>query len=313
MRGVACIGRSAEETLLLPLLIGRIPDELGLPAGTLDACSPDGYPGLLYAGAEATLPVILKELVDFLESRGVISCFLRSHPVLGGSVKAFGSTATVVEHAPTVCIPLEGTLDDIRRRMRQGHRYEILKGLEAGYDVRFDDWNLLPVFRAQYNVLMDRVDATDTYRFSDRYFEQFAARVDGSAHLATVLSPEGEPAAGSIFTSCGGILQYHLAASDPRFGKDAVQKLVVDSLVGWGLERGADVLHLGGGVGARDDSLLQFKSGFGGKLTPYRTFHWVCNRELVDKADEAWRGLAGQPASMPTFFPLYRAPLPTSE
>ncbi len=313
MRGVACLGRSSDRTLFLPLLLADVPEELGLPAGMIDARSPDGYPGLLFDGEPATLPAILPELVHFLESQRVISCFLRSHPLLGASADTFRSIGHVVEHAPTVGIGLTRSIENLRADMRHGHRYEIGRALEAGFSVRFDDWDLLPAFRDQYNALMDRVDASVAYRFSNRYFDRFADSVDGTAHMATVLSPSGEPAAGSLFTSCDGIVQYHLAASDPRFGKDAVQKVSVDGIIGWALEHGAEWLHLGGGVGARDDSLLRFKSGFGGTPFPYHTVNLVCNPDRVEQADRAWMRRAGHPSAIPSFFPLYRAPIPTRE
>ena len=74
----------------------------------------------------------------------------------------------------------------------------------------------------------------------------------------------------------------------------------------WAKERGDQRLHLGGGVGGADDSLMHFKAGFSDERHVFRTL-----RVVVDAAEYApARGRPRPRASIPTdldgFFPLYR-------
>jgi hypothetical protein len=100
-------------------------------------------------------------------------------------------------------------------------------------------------------------------------------------------------------------MQYHLAAGDPIFSRDAVQKIVVDGIIRWGLQQGAEQFHLGGGVGASSDSLLRFKLGFGGAELPYHTIRIVCDPDAVARATEAWKRRS-KDAPTSDFFPAYR-------
>ena len=74
----------------------------------------------------------------------------------------------------------------------------------------------------------------------------------------------------------------------------------------WARQRGNDVLHLGGGVGGRADSLFQFKAGFSPRRHAFHTW-----RVIVDP-DQYEALCARRPGSenaddATDFFPRYRA------
>jgi lipid II:glycine glycyltransferase (peptidoglycan interpeptide bridge formation enzyme) len=295
---------------MVPLLIDRLPEALGLPADLKDARSPDGYPGPLFVGAPTEIRAALHDLMAFLRSERITTCFIRAHPLFGLETEAFEEIGSVVDRGWTVQIVLDSSYEQIVQRMRYDHRSQIGRALEAGYSVAFDRWDLLPEFVSLYRALMDRVDAAGPYRFSDGYFERYRAVIGDSAHIAVALAPDGRPTAGALFTLCCGVLQYHLAAGDRRFAKHAVSKLVIDGLVRFGLDHRAKTLHLGGGVGARSDSLLKFKQGFSRSELDYRTIHLIPDEAANREAEEAWKAQNGGDRTHPDFFPLYRAPSP---
>ena len=306
----ACFGESAESALMIPLLIDRLPVTLGLSDGLKDARSPDGYPGPLFVGAPAEIRAALHDLMAFLRSERITTCFIRVHPLLGLGTEAFGEIGSVVERGLTVQIVLDSSYEQIVQRMRYDHRSQIRRAYEAGYTVAFDRWDLLPQFVSLYRALMDRVDATGPYRFSDGYFERYRVAIGDSAHIAMALTPDGRPIAGALFTLCCGVLQYHLAAGDRRFAKHAVSKLVIDGLIRYGLDHRAKTVHLGGGVGARSDSLLKFKQGFSRSELRYRTIHLIPDEAANRQAEEAWKARNRGDRTHPDFFPLYRSPSP---
>jgi hypothetical protein len=74
----------------------------------------------------------------------------------------------------------------------------------------------------------------------------------------------------------------------------------------WAKAQGATVLHLGGGVGGAQDSLFDFKSGFGTGRHVFRLWKRVLRPDVYRALDEARREIRGEPD--PKFFPTYRAP-----
>ena len=57
-------------------------------------------------------------------------------------------------------------------------------------------------------------------------------------------------------------MHYHLSASNSKFQKIAATNLLIYEAACWGCKNGYKTLHIGGGVGAGQDGLYQFKKGF---------------------------------------------------
>ena len=112
----------------------------------------------------------------------------------------------------------------------------------------------------------------------DAFWENLRAGRD-----AIVDAPPGriEP----LFFEHAGIVQYHLGGTRDRFLETAPMKLLFHFARGWFKERGAEALHLGGGVGGKADALLHFKAGFSPLRARFHTWRIV--------ADSAF-GCAGQ-------------------
>lgn len=309
MEPCACFGESEDGAFLMPLLTAPLPAGLNLSSGLRDARSPDGYPGPLCTGGQSLLSAVRSELAAFLRSEHIVTCFVRFHPALRSCEGHLAEEDDIVTRGETIALHLDQPYESIRAGMRSGHRSEIRQAIAKGFEVVYDRWDDLPRFVAWYRQLMDRVDAAPVYRFSDRYFEGLKRLLGEFVHLITVVDGKGVPAGGALFTRTGGLMQYHLAATDPAFAQEAVQKLVVDGLIRWGIEKGAQVLHLGGGVGARDDSLLDFKAGFGGSRLDYRTWEIVADPEMSELAVAALIVQRDGARLDEGFFPPYRAPV----
>jgi hypothetical protein len=70
--------------------------------------------------------------------------------------------------------------------------------------------------------------------------------------------------------------------------------------------RGARVLHLGSGLGGREDSLLLFKAGFSDRRHPFRSWRLVVAPELYRRLCDRRATTRDAAAAPDGFFPLYR-------
>jgi hypothetical protein len=109
-----------------------------------------------------------------------------------------------------------------------------------------------------------------------------------------------------------GIVHAHLVGTDERHQRLSPLKVMLDDARIWARERGNRVLHLGGGRGGREDSLLAFKGRFSPRRHAFHTGRWILDAsryaELTERRSRfaTERGLA---AGDPGWFPAYRAPL----
>jgi hypothetical protein len=79
---------------------------------------------------------------------------------------------------------------------------------------------------------------------------------------------------------------------------------MLDCAIDWAKAAGNRVLHLGGGVGSRYDSLFRFKTGFSNLRSGFDTWRIICNHKRYDELTEA-AGLSHAPID--GLFPAYRA------
>ena len=286
--------------MLLPLMIREI------AGGSFDATSPYGYPGPVGNGTDdpGFLSVALVAGLHVLDAEGLVSVFVRLHPILNPVPQR--GIGTFVANGDTVSIDLTLPTEELWARTRLNHRRDITRALRLGYVARMDEqWKHLEVFKRLYRATMARRSATPFYSFDDTYFDSLRDDLGGRLHLC-VVEKDGVIAAAGLFAETHGIVQYHLSGTDDAFGMVQPTKLMMHFVRGWAKDRGNHVLHLGGGVGGDSDSLLQFKVGF----SPRRhTFHtW---RVIIDAAEYRRLVTAHDPTVDPAilggFFPLYRS------
>jgi serine/alanine adding enzyme len=270
----------------------------GVPGadGVQDVTTPYGYGGpagpgdvgRFYASYEA-----------WCAANRVVTTFIRFHPLLENHLLAPASLRRE-RLADTATWPLAGD-DDLRTSMHEMHRRGVGKARRAGVrttverrPARLDD------FAALYEAAMRRRDASEFYFFPPAYWDALAGPLaDRLVRLDARL--EGELVASQLLLASRPWLHYHLgAATDAGFAVGASKLLFLEA-ARWGRDHGFVELHLGSGLGGREDSLWDFKQRF--SPAPGREF-WI--GKLVHDAD-AYRELAG--GAVPDgFFPAYRAP-----
>lgn len=302
----AFLGEINNEYCLIPLLIRPIPPQNNL----VDAISPYGYSSPIISKGmnNRNLDVCLKEFCEQANQLGIVSVFLRLHPLLPLDLDVLNRYGQTQLHGCTVYIDLNFGFEKLSREIRKGHREDIRKLQTQSFTVEINNWSHLESFAEAYKSTMERVKASQFYMFSMSYFEQLLLSLANKMHLFSVLSPQGEFAAGGLFAECNGLVQYHLSGSNAEFSKFAPSKLMLYEVIKWAEARGNRYLHLGGGHGAKEDGLYEFKRGFSDKKADFYTHRMIINPLLYQQLCEDWRQNTGNRLPTTDFFPLYRHP-----
>lgn len=305
---VAYYAEAFGSAFLLPLLVRPVPADLVDDAFWFDATSPYGYPGPLVAGSggEERVRGFLEMFRADAREYGLVTAFIRLHPFFGVRGEDLGGMGECVRQGDLVYVDLKRSPEEHWSETRGNHRTGVNKLKRRGFDVAFDDWGHYAAFPALYRSTMSRVAAADRYMFSDAYFEGLREAVGGALHLCTVLAPGGEIAAAGIFFASSGIVQYHLGATAEAFLGLAPSKLLFHEVRNWAREQGHELLHLGGGVGSRADSLLHFKAGFSRLQTGFHTLRMVLDADGYALLGRRWREWSAWNDEDPDFFPIYR-------
>lgn len=304
---MAFYAEEGEAACLIPLLIRHLPQALHAPPDWCDCASPYGYSGLLISPSEERLHSFLEAFCQSARARGIVTAFVRLHPLFALEQSTLGKFGQLVLHGQTVYIDLSESEESIWTLMSTNHQRNIKKLTRLGFHVSFDDWSRFHDFITIYHSTMRRVEAADLYFFSSEYFENLREKLGNRVHLICVLTDNNELAAAGLFIATGGIVQYHLGGTATHYLPLSPSKLMLDFAWRWAKAQSYDVLHLGGGVGGAEDSLFHFKAGFSPARGEFYTY-----RVVVDELKHATLQHAAQStrreenAAPSDFFPVYR-------
>lgn len=272
------------EDAVVACIVREIPE-----ADLHDATTPYGYGGPV--GDSATFAAAYEA---WCAERGIVSTFTRFHPLFENHRGAPGSSFV----SPTVGWPLKG---DLLAGMHGKHRNVVRKAQKAGVAVDAvaapDD---LSAFASLYERTMKRQSAAGYYFFPPRYWQRLVAL---GGHLVRFDALcEGDVVASALCLRGDRWLHYHLGATADTARDLGASNLLLYTAAVWGQEQGLEEFHLGGGAGAKEDSLFAFKERFS---PGSRREFWV--GKLVHDED-AYRRLPGESEiDLEGFFPAYRA------
>lgn len=273
----------------LPLLLRP------LKGGLWDATSAYGYGGPLRADSGFT-----ESVDEWARDNGVVATFLRYHPLLGN----LGPPGVHVSRRGTVVAwDLRGSRD-LYASMHEHHRRTVRKAGRAGVRVAVTMAPAnLRVFRALYEVTMQRQQADPFYFFPTTYWEQLVAGCGDRLVLFEAFVDE-EPVAALLCFDSGRWLHYHLGASSEQARRVGASNLLFLTAATWGREHGHESFFLGGGLGgSQTSSLFVFKHRFDPASSP---LPWHVGAWVHDAA--RYRALAGTD-SVDGYFPPWRAPV----
>jgi serine/alanine adding enzyme len=259
----------------------------------VDVTTPYGYGGPIAVG-DASPAGFADPYAGWCAARGVVSSFLLYHPLHGNAAYAGETGFRTTPLDGTVAWRLEG---DLVAGMHRHHRRLVRRaeGLDVRVTPRPTD---LDAFVGVYEATMRRAGASPFYLFPPGYWRALVEKVP----LVRVDVLEGDDLAASVL----GMgeppwLHYHLGGSTEEGRRAGASHLALLALARWGAENGYTVLHLGGGVGGRRDSLYEFKLRF----APDGHLPGALGKAVHDLA--AYERLTGRPGvDWDGFFPAYR-------
>lgn len=303
-----------DKIFFTPYLLRSCADiDQSLAQEVYDIISPYGYPGILMSAAAASDPEFpefaLQQFLRTLQARGVCSAFLRLHPILGVNfAKAFQSDP-VSENGKTVSIDLTLDQDKIWAKTRKGHQSTINKCIRLGFTSRTVSYSeYIDEFIAIYEETMNRVHAEDSYYFSRDYFEGLL-KLGDKVHLG-IVELEAEIVCACLFFESCGIVQAHLGGTKTEFLKQSPFNLLLHQMRLWAKARGNKYLHIGGGVGGKEDNLYTFKSGFSKQRHEFFTWRSIVHPENYNnlvKFRASTINKSVEELQQNPFFPAYRA------
>ena len=211
------------------------------------------------------------------------------------------------------CVACEGRgrVLAIRSGYSESLRRQIKSYRKEADQVTTDDveWKDVTEFTELYHRTMSRNGANGYYFFDVGNFRRLHAALGEHVHLMLTRA-NGVLGAAGVFTEYGGIVQEHLMAADGALAAISPYKVQLDDVAIWAHERGNRVLHLGGGRGAREDSLFEFKRRFSPRRHEFSTGRWVLDRARVDELTRAQRRAVADRGEIDRdYFPPYRAPV----
>ena len=292
--------KDSEISFALPLIIRNI-------QGTdyKDVTSVYGYSGPL---SKSTLPPAesLKKfqeaLHSFFDEQHIVSAFSRLHPLISNQPALLKDMGIIEDANLTVGIdltlPEELQVKQYSRSLRNRINHLKRIGVEIFQAKSQAD---VDAFIDIYTDNMKRVNAAESYFFPPSYFYSFVENIDSFILLA---SYQGKIISGTLFAECNNILHAHLNATKTAYLDLSPLKLVLDTGRKIGIEHKMHLMHLGGGLSGKNNSLFTFKSRFSKLYFTFHTWKYIHNKTIYDelvaeKISNSERNIS--------FFPVYRA------
>ena len=312
---LAFVAEDAGQRFFVPLIVRPIPATAAEGAALFDASGPRGYPGPLVAldPAGADDDFIERSIAAFKEvlcERGIVTAFVRLHPLLTPPTEPFERAGFLVHHGDSTSIDLTLPEEELWRQTDHGHRQGIRKATRLGYVARIDStWERFDGFVAVYQETMRRLGAETFWHLSSDYFRDLRATLGDHLHLCVVERGD-ELASAGLLTELDGIVEFHLSGTADAHLRASPSKVLIDHARGWAKGRGDDLFHLTGSL-RPGDPLSQFKAGFSPTRHPVWSWRVVVDPAAYDRLRTGWEAIHGVPADAADgYFPAYRSPGP---
>lgn len=227
-----------------------------------DLKTPYGYGGWIFEGniTEENEMLLEKDYIAWCKENGIVSEWCRFHPVIS-NVDNIINMYKKVFMGNTVAIKLDNE-DAIWGRYSSKNRGHIRVAEKEGVTVRIEkSKEAFDVFKKIYKTTMDNDDANAYYYFNDEFYESIRNDLDGNYQLFTAYLNE-IPIASSIMMFAGKYMTYHLSGQLFEYRRYSGTSMILNEAAKWGCRNGYEWLHLGGGLGAQEGPLYDFKKSF---------------------------------------------------
>lgn len=269
------------------------------PGELFDFCTPYGYGGWLLEGSNTA--ALFAAYETWCVKNRIVSEFVRFHPVLANA-DASQEAYSVIPLGETIAMDLSSP-ETIWANLTSKNRNMVRKAQKNGiriYSGRYPE--IYETFRAVYNGTMDKDEADAYYYFAPEFYQSVLNDLPHNAQVFYAVLDD-QVIAASIMLWANGRMNYHLSGSLRETAHLAPSNLLLYEAALWGCANGCKTLHLGGGVGSKEDSLFKFKRNFyRGEELP----RFCIGKKIFDAA--AYDKLVSLRGELPEsgFFPRYR-------
>jgi len=224
-----------------------------------DLETPYGYGGPLsdMVVSESSQKSFLSEMTEFANKNGIVSQFVRFHPLLMNHEGYQMIFETRYLH-DTIYIDTSSP-ELIMQNMDSKNRNMVRKAIKNGITIKRESIDQYKDFVSIYEETMERDNAEAYYYFEDKYFK-FQTTLKDNACIFYAIRDE-KPVAAAIMYYNERYIHYHLAGTRGEYRKFAPSNLLLYETACWASENGIKKFHLGGGI-TQDDSLFGFKKQF---------------------------------------------------
>lgn len=232
------------------------------PQTYFDAETPYGYSGPLYDGNEngSAAQIAFDELREALSNQGIVSVFIRCHPLLKNHEVCPKLYDDIRYMHHTIYIDTESS-ETIFRNLDSKNRNMIRKAKNNHVSIQIDtDLERIDSFRNIYIDTMNEHHAGMKYYFSDTYFNRMKELLGDHVFLVNAYLKDNLISS-AIFFLYKPYLHYHLAGTHPLYRNLAASNLLLYEVAQWASQNGVRWFHLGGGI-EENDTLFGFKKKF---------------------------------------------------
>ncbi|MCE2612450.1 GNAT family N-acetyltransferase [Flavobacteriaceae bacterium D16] len=292
-----------ENFIILPLLLRNIES-----TGYKDATSVYGYAGPLTNAPSFDFDINLfqEELKVIFGKLNLISVFSRLNPFIPYQERYLKGMGDLEKLGRIVFIDLNKT-SIVQWKNYQNRLRTYINKFRTLYEVKSANTPAdIEAFIDLYYETMRRLNAKNEYFFDKEYFHQLLNSPDFDAEILLAIAREGEDVAGgALFLKKNNLIQYHLSGTTESYLHSSPVKLLIDEMRIKANQENYTYFNLGGGLGANEDNLFYFKSGFSKYTLPFTIWKYIVNHSVYNDLVIKNEGI---PFSKDTllFFPRYR-------
>ena len=191
---------SSDRWLFIPAILRRIP-----ASNVFDLTNAYGYPCPLWSpeALEDTdfTQQAVAAWVEHLSAAGIVSVFLRFHPLLPQPKVAWQQHGLLLYHGETVSIDLTLSPAQLWQQTRENHRRQI-KQMQQRNDLAVfmdEEWGHFAAFMECYTATMDKVGASPHYYFQPEFFVALRKALAARLHLCVVRIGDGHSQGGPVY------------------------------------------------------------------------------------------------------------------
>ncbi len=286
----------------MPLILRDIPD-----SDLRDAVSPYGYSGPVSDASHEDTAFWRRacdQMIETLGANGMVTTFVRLHPLLPVPLDVLERSGAVVHHGETVSVDLTLSLEEMWHETRRDHRNHINRARRAGG--RGGVRRLGAARRVGRRLPREhaRLGASRYYFFTREHLAALHEAVGDRMHLAVALV-DGEVVGGNTFFEYDGIATGYVVL-DPAGPKAGTPTSCSTTRCGGGQGPRRHASSTSAAARAvRNDSLFSYKAGF--SPVPAPVPH-LAGGGRPGGVRGCWRGRGpdADPADLSATFPPYR-------